>query len=89
VGVSIRRRPKRGLGGIIFATFFIRDESDGLIEVKLSTNFSNAAKPSADGGKKPYHKPAVRHERVFETMALHCGKISATQSSCKFHRKAS
>jgi hypothetical protein len=40
-------------------------------------------------GKKPYEKPAFRHERVFETMALNCGKISATQAQCKFNRKTS
>lgn len=32
--------------------------------------------------RKPYQKPAVRKERVFETMALACGKINATQSQC-------
>jgi len=40
-------------------------------------------------GKKPYVKPAFRHECVFETMALNCGKISATQAQCRFNRKAS
>jgi hypothetical protein len=39
--------------------------------------------------KKPYEKPAFRHERVFETMALNCCKISATQAQCRFNRKAS
>jgi hypothetical protein len=34
-------------------------------------------------GKRPYVKPAFRHERVFETMALACGKISSTQAQCK------
>jgi hypothetical protein len=34
-------------------------------------------------------KPAFRHEKVFETMALACGKISATQSSCRTNRKNS
>ncbi len=33
-------------------------------------------------GKLPYQKPAFRHEGVFETMALSCGKISSTQGSC-------
>jgi hypothetical protein len=40
-------------------------------------------------GKKTYAKPEVRFERVFETMALSCGKIDATQSSCTFNRKTS
>ena len=39
--------------------------------------------------KKQYQDPAFRHERVFETMALSCGKISATQFQCRFHRNAS
>jgi len=39
--------------------------------------------------KKPYVKPQVRHERVFETMALSCGKVQSTQSGCHFNRKTS
>lgn len=39
--------------------------------------------------KKPYQKPSFRHERVFETMALACGKISPTQFQCRFNRKNS
>jgi len=39
--------------------------------------------------KKPYGKPTYRFERVFETMALSCGKISATQFQCRFHRHSS
>ena len=39
--------------------------------------------------RKPYRKPAVRHERVFETSALTCGKVSATQGQCQFNRKTS
>jgi hypothetical protein len=39
--------------------------------------------------KKPYVKPAVRFERVFETMALSCGKVQSTQHSCHFNRKTS
>lgn len=39
--------------------------------------------------KKPYTKPTFRHERVFETMALACGKIHATQGQCRFNRKNS
>ena len=40
-------------------------------------------------GKRPYRKPEVRHERVFETMALACGKVRATQAQCRFNRKRS
>ena len=39
--------------------------------------------------KKPYVKPEVRHERVFETMALTCGKVQTTQSGCHYSRKTS
>jgi len=41
------------------------------------------------GAKKPYQKPAYLHERVFETMALACGKMSSTQFQCRFNRKLS
>jgi hypothetical protein len=40
-------------------------------------------------GRKAYQKPAFRFERVFETMALACGKISATQAHCRFNRHTS
>jgi hypothetical protein len=39
--------------------------------------------------KKPYQKPAVRHERVFETTALTCGKTQPTQGQCVHNRKNS
>ena len=39
--------------------------------------------------RKPYQKPAFRFERVFETMALSCGKINLIQSQCRLHRKNS
>jgi hypothetical protein len=39
--------------------------------------------------KKPYRKPAVRYERVFETQALTCGKVQSTQSGCRLNRKNS
>lgn len=39
--------------------------------------------------KRPYVKPAFRHERVFETMALACGKVSATQATCRTNRRNS
>jgi len=39
--------------------------------------------------RKPYKKPKFRFERVFETMALACGKISSTQKHCSFRRKSS
>ena len=39
--------------------------------------------------KRPYVRPAFRFERVFETQALSCGKISPTQKHCLFNRKNS
>jgi hypothetical protein len=47
---------------------------------------SAEGKPAA---KRPYQKPEVRHERVFETMALSCGKKGPTQQSCRSNRRAS
>jgi hypothetical protein len=39
--------------------------------------------------RKVYEKPAFRYERMFETMALGCGKIIASQSTCSTNRKTS
>jgi heme O synthase-like polyprenyltransferase len=39
--------------------------------------------------KRPYVKPEVRHERVFETMALTCGKVNVHTSGCRLIRKNS
>jgi hypothetical protein len=44
---------------------------------------------SSAGQRKPYQKPAVRYERVFETSALTCGKVQTTQSGCHQNRKTS
>ncbi len=41
------------------------------------------------GPKKPYRKPEVRFERVFETMALTCGKLSGGGPQCIGQRKTS
>jgi hypothetical protein len=48
-----------------------------------------AAQAPGVHGKRAYQKPAFRHERVFETMALACGKINATQGQCRSNRKNS
>jgi len=56
------------------------------------TKGNSEGKPAGDtrrADKKPYEKPSFRHERVFETMALACGKISPTQFQCRFNRKSS
>jgi hypothetical protein len=49
-------------------------------------------KPADEGrrtAKKPYLKPEFRYERAFETMALACGKMRASQGLCRFNRKNS
>jgi hypothetical protein len=60
------------------------------------TNDQNEIAPSRDTAtaareelKKPYQKPSFQHERIFETMALTCGKMSSTQAQCHFNRKSS
>jgi hypothetical protein len=40
-------------------------------------------------GTRLYRKPAFRFERVFETMALSCGKTISTQLQCAAIQKAS
>ena len=42
-----------------------------------------------DSAKKRYLKPAFRHEKVFEAMALACGKVNNSQGSCHANRKRS
>jgi len=47
-------------------------------------------KPKEDvTAKKPYHTPELRFERVFEVMALGCGKMFNTEQNCRGARKAS
>jgi hypothetical protein len=49
----------------------------------------HSSEPDVPTAKKPYHKPTVRYERVFETSALTCGKVQTTQSGCHQNRKIS
>jgi hypothetical protein len=44
---------------------------------------------SANLARRPYQKPAFLHERIFETMALSCGKVNPTQGACSSNRKTS
>jgi hypothetical protein len=44
---------------------------------------------STPPARKPYEKPAFRLEKIFETMALVCGKIQSTQGACASNRKFS
>jgi hypothetical protein len=46
--------------------------------------------PEGSGkAKRPYQKPSFRHERVFETTALICGKMATTQGQCRFNAQNS
>jgi len=44
--------------------------------------------PAQSAAKKPYSKPEFRYERVFETLALACGKIQDVQQQCQFNKKS-
>jgi hypothetical protein len=54
-----------------------------------STELSGDTAPSVREDRKPYRKPSFRYEQVFETMALQCGKIDPSQSSCTKVKMAS
>ena len=54
----------------------------------MATNDCSSETSQTQKTKKPYEKPAFRHEQVFVTTALSCGKI-ATQISCASAIKAS
>jgi hypothetical protein len=60
---------------------------DGKAGESPQSKAGRAAEPAHN--RKPYQKPAFRFERVFETMALSCGKMVTTQFQCRFHRKTS
>lgn len=47
------------------------------------------SQPTTRPGRRSYTKPDFKFERVFETMALSCGKISPVQAQCRFNRKRS
>ena len=51
------------------------------------TQASKAPRTEA-GERKAYVKPEFRHESVFETMALACGKVG-TQGQCNRNRRNS
>jgi hypothetical protein len=53
------------------------------------TSMGSAGPANQTRAKKAYQKPAFRSERVFETMALSCGKVIPSSAGCKFNRKAS
>lgn len=53
------------------------------------TNRAFTGPEAQRAARKPYHKPVIRYQRVFETTALSCGKIQSTQSGCHLNRRAS
>jgi hypothetical protein len=57
-------------------------------KIRPPTNQDDAP-PIASKPKRPYVKPAFQHEKVFETMALACGKLGPTQAQCRFNRRNS
>ena len=52
-------------------------------------NVSPATPQDGQRDRRPYLKPTFRHESVFETMALACGKVNTTQNACRSRRNAS
>jgi len=52
-------------------------------------NLSSDTPRTAETNKKPYEKPSFRHEKVFVTTALSCGKVNVTQGSCAANLSAS
>jgi hypothetical protein len=50
---------------------------------------ASATKDVGAKPKRPYVKPDFQHEKVFETMALACGKLGPTQAQCRFNRRNS
>lgn len=41
-----------------------------------------SSKPSSSGGKKPYVKPSVASESIYEVTALACGKTPGAGGNC-------
>lgn len=58
--------------------------------MKDNPNTTPNTTPATTGTpKRPYQKPAFRHEPVFETMALSCGKLPGGGSACSGNPHAS
>jgi hypothetical protein len=45
-------------------------------------NKRSPEKPAAPGTRKPYTKPNVTSEAIYETLALACGKLPGQGGSC-------
>jgi hypothetical protein len=67
----------------------IKQENDRNVEQPFEKEAVTYADPKLKRGRRPYQKPSFRFERVFETRALSCGKVSPNQSSCAMNFKNS
>jgi hypothetical protein len=43
---------------------------------------TSSSTPSTPGAKKPYAKPSVTSEPIYETLALACGKLPGQGGVC-------
>ena len=50
---------------------------------------TSPSKPAASGVKKPYAKPSVTSEPIYETLALACGKLPGQGGLCNATPKRS
>ena len=78
--------------GLVYDYVGFQSAPDEVTVMKSESEETNRPVSSAEEKgivRKPYEKPAFRFERVFETIALACGKVQTTQSGCKANRKAS
>jgi hypothetical protein len=48
----------------------------------VTTDDKKQSPDSPQRPRRPYQKPAFKFEKVFETMALGCGKIGGTGGIC-------
>jgi hypothetical protein len=66
--------------------------SMGVGRLKAGEPSQEGAAASAQSGpgrsRRLYQKPAFKFERVFETMALSCGKLSPTQFQCRIMKNS-
>ncbi|HEY6303568.1 MAG TPA: hypothetical protein VIX14_10915 [Terriglobales bacterium] len=55
----------------------------------MTDNRAPSEKQQQIGNAGKDKTPAFRHERVFETQALSCGKVGTTQQLCQVRQKSS
>jgi hypothetical protein len=77
------------LGHVQFSASQVQDGARDVMTQKKQNPEEKNAGDKGGKTKKTYQKPAFRFERVFETMALACGKIRQTEAQCRFNRKSS